>query len=276
MLEINTAHCLDVLEGLSQIDSNSVNLIFTSPPYSTVKKTYDGIEPDKYVDWFVPIAKEMHRVLVPNGSFILNINDICYKGERSIYVHELVVALKKIVGFNYFDKMVWLKKNGPPTSGLNRRSDYFEYIFHFSKGLDPIFKVDEARMPYAESSIKRAKSLIKTNVSNKELRQTKQNSYKKWNLNDKGRFPNNVINIRKSNGRNSHVAAFHEDLPAHFIKVHTNEANDVLGLPGDLVVDPFCGSGSTLIAAKKLNRRFIGIDNKQEYVSLSKELLNKV
>lgn len=276
MLQLNKIYCIDALEGLKQLETNSINLVCTSPPYANVKKSYFGIKPDKYVEWFIPIGKEIQRILTNDGSFILNINDVCEGGERSIYVHELVVELKKTANLKYFDKLVWIKKNGVPTSGLKRRADYFEYIFHFTKGLNPLFNIDAIREPYSPASIKRSLSPIKTNVSNKEARVKGKSSYKKWVLNEKGRHPNNLIYIKKNSGRESHVAMFHEDLPAHFIKAHTRAPNEVTDLSLDVVLDPFCGSGSTLISAKKLMRNFIGFDNKQEYVELANQLLSKI
>lgn len=70
---LNKIVCGDSAEITRQIPDNSVDLIFTSPPYADQRKnTYGGIQPDKYVEWFLPISAELHRVLKPTGVFVLN------------------------------------------------------------------------------------------------------------------------------------------------------------------------------------------------------------
>src|SRR5680860_237661 len=81
---------------LKKLPDNSVDLIFTSPPYADQRKsTYGGIHPDKYVEWFLPISKQLLRVLKPTGTFILNIKEKVVAGERSTYVMELILAMRK-------------------------------------------------------------------------------------------------------------------------------------------------------------------------------------
>lgn len=254
---------IDALEGLSQLNTNSVNLIVTSPPYANTRKSYNGVKPDEYVEWFTPIAVEMLRCLTPDGSLILNINDKCVKGERSTYVYELVLKLKSL-GFCFIDTIIWRKANGLPSAGSKRRSDYFEYIYHFAKSVKPIFNVDEIREPYAPTSVKRSQKPIMNNASNREGRiAAGKVTYKKWNLHPNGAWPKNVIDFPKDSGKN-HVAAFHIDLPKHFIRAHSNI--------GDLVLDPFCGRGTTCAAAKKLRRHYVGFDNNGEFIDLGREL----
>lgn len=265
MLEINQVHCLDVLDGLSKIDSDSINLVISSPPYLKIRKSYESKAEEDYLTWFSAIGTEIFRILLPNGSFILNINDSIVNNTRSTYVHELVVEFTKTIKFNYFDKMVWIKKNGLPTSGPLRRADYFEYIFHFSKGLNPVFNVDAVREPYAAASIKRAKNLIINNTSNKESR-SELTKFKIWKLNKLGSWPKNTLFFKKASGKeHNHPAPFDISLPEHFIKAHSNI--------NDLILDPFCGSGTTCLAAKNLGRRFVGIDNKPEYIEITNKRL---
>ncbi len=84
--------CLDILPTL---ESNSVALIVTSPPYADQRKdTYGGVSPDQYVEWFLPIAGELKRVLKDEGSFILNIKERVVNGERHTYVLELILAMR--------------------------------------------------------------------------------------------------------------------------------------------------------------------------------------
>ena len=84
----------DSAEQLKRIPDNSVDLIITSPPYADQRKnSYGGISVNKYVEWFLPISKELFRVLKPSGTFILNIKEKVQNGERSTYVLELEIVL---------------------------------------------------------------------------------------------------------------------------------------------------------------------------------------
>ena len=90
----------DCREALRGLRDNSVDLIFTSPPYADQRsQTYGGIKPDQYVDWFTPIATELFRVLKPDGTFVLNIKEKAQNGERHTYVLELILAMRKLGWF---------------------------------------------------------------------------------------------------------------------------------------------------------------------------------
>ena len=96
-MNINKIHCGDSLELLKELPDNSVDLVITSPPYSTLKTyiTDTGIPADKYVEWFLPICNEICRVIKPTGSFILNINDKVEDGFRHPYVFDLISQIHK-------------------------------------------------------------------------------------------------------------------------------------------------------------------------------------
>jgi DNA modification methylase len=118
---------------LSKVTSNSIDLIITSPPYADRrKKVYDGVQEDKYVEWFLPIAAEIKRVLKPTGSFFLNIKPHCDKGERSLYVFDLILSLKRETGFLFIDELCWTK-NAFPGKLKGRFKNGFEPVYHFTK-----------------------------------------------------------------------------------------------------------------------------------------------
>ena len=107
----------DCREVLKTIADNSVDLVFTSPPYADQRKnTYGGIHPDKYVEWFLPIAVQLLRILKPTGTFVLNIKEKAVNGERSTYVLELILAMRK-QGWLWTEEFVWHKKIAIPASG---------------------------------------------------------------------------------------------------------------------------------------------------------------
>ncbi|MDD2480309.1 MAG: DNA methyltransferase, partial [Victivallaceae bacterium] len=97
MIEVTTDVYLgDCKKQLQLFSENSVDLIVTSPPYADQRKsTYGGIHPDKYVEWFLPISKQLLRVLKPSGTFVLNIKEKVVDGQRSTYVLELIMEMKK-------------------------------------------------------------------------------------------------------------------------------------------------------------------------------------
>lgn len=109
-MKINTEIYLgDSKEVLNKLPDNSVDLIFTSPPYADQRKsTYGGIHPDKYVSWFLPISKELLRVLKPDGTFGLNIKEKVVNGERSTYVMELIIEMRK-QGWLWTEEFIWHK-----------------------------------------------------------------------------------------------------------------------------------------------------------------------
>ena len=113
----------DSKEKLKILSNNSVDLIVTSPPYADQRKsTYGGIHPDKYVEWFLPISKQLLRVLKPTETFILNIKEKVVEGERSTYVMELILAMRK-QGWYWTEEFIWHKKNSYPGKWPNRFQD---------------------------------------------------------------------------------------------------------------------------------------------------------
>ncbi|GAB1350476.1 hypothetical protein MASR1M107_26910 [Ignavibacteriales bacterium] len=122
--------CLEVLKGLPD---NCVDLIFTSPPYADQRKeTYGGIHPDHYVEWFLPRSEQFLRVLKPTGTFVLNIKEKVVSGERSTYVLELIMEMRK-QGWLWTEEFIWHKKNSYPGKWPNRFRDSWERLIQFNK-----------------------------------------------------------------------------------------------------------------------------------------------
>ena len=104
----------DSKEELKKLKTDSVDLIVTSPPYADQRKdTYGGVGHNHYVDWFLPISAELFRVLKPTGTFILNIKEKVVEGERSTYVMELILEMRK-QGWLWTEEFIWHKKNSYP------------------------------------------------------------------------------------------------------------------------------------------------------------------
>ena len=255
----NTVLNIDCLEGMQlHLPDKSVNFIFTSPPYADMRD-YAKIHPDTYIEWFLPIAKELYRVLKDDGSFVLNINDKVLNGDRHLYVYKLIIALSEEIGFKFIDTNILSKKSPPPTNPKGRLRDSFEYIFWFSKNKDYYFDMDAIRVPYADSSIKRANY-----IENSPYVKDKN---KKRTINPKGTIPKNVLEFNQASNFKGikHTAVGSYDMAEFFIKAGSKK--------GDLILDPFFGSGTTGVAAKNLERNYIGFEIHKEYCDISEQRL---
>ena len=267
-MKINDIYLGDSLELLKQLPDDSIDLVITSPPYSTLKVYVDnpGVSADKYVDWFLPYCKEIQRVIKPTGSFILNINDKVEGGFRHPYVFDLISEIHKRTELKMFERLFWNKMKGLPNR--SRFGDRVEYLFWFAKEKGFKFKIDEMRTPYSEKSIQRMKNPLKKRFARTE---NDLDEYKDWSPNPLGALPTTLINISSQSKRisDTHVAVFPMELVEYFIKGSTDE--------GDLVLDPFMGTGTTGVSCKKLNRNYLGFELETQYIEESKKrILNYV
>ena len=260
-MEINAIHQGDSLELLKQLPDNSVDLVITSPPYSTLKVYIDngGILAKDYVNWFIPYCKEIERVIKPTGSFILNINDKVENGFRHPYVFDLISELHKQTGLKMFERLFWNKLKSLPNRA--RFGDRVEYLFWFAKEKGFKFNLDEMRTEYSEKSIKRMTKPLKKRFARTEGDDNIE--YKDWAPNPKGALPTTLVNISSESKRiaDNHVAVFPVDLIEYFIKGATDK--------GDLVLDIFMGTGTTAVAAKKLGRNWMGFELQQDYIDVA-------
>jgi len=263
----NKVHYIDAIHGLRTLEDHTVDLVITSPPYADMKKYVDGSEgiPVKqYVLWLMDYVREIERVLKPTGSFILNINDKVSNKFRNPYVYELVYKITDSTSLKLYERLFWNKGKG--LSHPKRFGDKIEYIFWFTKTENFTFNIDEMRVPYSESSLKRFKKPIKKRYNRTEGDEKVE--YKDWGPNPKGALPSTLINIGSESKRisDNHIAVYPESLVDYFIKGATNE--------GDLVLDPFIGSGTTGVSAKKHKRNWIGFENIEEYVNFANKRID--
>ena len=269
MIQIKT----QVLRGdskdvLRSYPENSVDLIVTSPPYADRRmKTYGGVRPEGYVEWFLPISSELLRVLKPTGTFVLNIKEKAEHGERHTYVLELILALRK-QGWLWTEEFIWHKRNCYPGKWPNRFRDAWERLLQFNKTREFKMFQDAVMIPVGDWAKQRLKNLSETD----RVRDPAKNgsgfgkNISNWLKRDMV-YPTNVLKLATECSNKKHSAAFPEALPGWFIKLFTKE--------GDIVLDPFMGSGTTLSVAKKLRRNSIGIDLSSEYCKMvEKKLAN--
>lgn len=259
----------DSKEQLKLISDNFVDLIVTSPPYADQRKdTYGGIHPDEYVKWFLPISEQLLRVLKPTGTFILNIKEKVVNGERSTYVMELILEMRK-QGWLWTEEFIWHKKNCYPGKWPNRFRDAWERLLQFNKEKKFNMYQEEVMVPMGDWANTRLKKLSETDKirDNSKVGSGFGKNISNWISRDKA-FPTNVLHLATECNNKNHSAAFPEGLPEWFIKLFTKE--------NDTVLDPFMGSGTTLIIANRMRRNSIGIDIVYEYCEAVRNQLNPV
>jgi len=252
----------DCEEVLKQVPENSVDLIVTSPPYADQRQhTYGGVSPANYVSWFLPKAEQFLRVLKPTGTFILNIKERVVNGERHTYVLELILGMRR-QGWLWTEEFMWHKKNSYPGKWPNRFRDSWERLLQFNKHRHFHMYQEAVMVPVGDWSKSRLAKLSETDQLRDESKV--KSGFGKNVSNWVGRdmvYPTNVIHMSTECSNRNHSAAFPIELPTWFIKLFT--------LEGDLVMDPFLGSGTTIEAAKTMGRRFLGIDINPEYTLLA-------
>ena len=251
----------NALEILQKIEKESIDLVVTSPPYADSRtNTYGGIKPDEYNEWFLPVTQELLRILKPTGTFILNIKEKVVNGERHTYVIELILNMRK-QGWLWTEEFIWHKKNCYPGKWPNRFRDAWERLLQFNK--NKFFKMyqEEVMIPIGDWAEKRLSNLSNTD----KIRDTSKvgsgfgKNVSNWVGKNKV-YPTNVLHLATECGNKNHSATFPYALPEWFIKLFTR--------PGDVVLDPFMGSGTAIFAALNMGRKAIGIDINPEYYNL--------
>ena len=259
---VNVIICGDCEEVLKKYDDNCVDLIFTSPPYADKRKnTYGGIHPDDYVDWFINRAKEFLRVLKPTGTFVLNVKEGAVDGERQTYVIELILKMREL-GWLWTEEFIWHKKNSYPGKWPNRFRDSWERCIQFNKNKKFNMYQENVMVPIGDWADSRLKNLSDTDKTRDESKVGSGfgKNISNWLGKDKV-YPTNVLHLATECANKNHSAAFPLGLPEWFIKLFTEK--------GDIVLDPFIGSGTTAIAAQNLKRNYIGIDINEEFCEMA-------
>jgi len=247
--------CRDVL---AEFPDECVDLIVTSPPYADRRRsTYGGVAPDEYVAWFLPIADQLHRVLKPGGTFILNIKENAVHGERHTYVLELILAMRQR-GWLWTEEFIWHKRNAYPGKWPNRFRDAWERLLQFNKQRQFRMFQDAVRVPIGNWAQNRLRNLGKNDVvrSSPATGSGMGRNISNW-VGKSEVYPSNVLHIAAECGNRGHSAVFPESLPEWFIKLFTREK--------DLVLDPFMGSGTTVTVARRMGRRVVGVEIHDDY-----------
>jgi DNA modification methylase len=268
LLELDRIIQGDSVTALKSLPDSCINLIFTSPPYADNRKnTYKGIPIKEYVNWFLPISSELKRVLKDDGTFVLNIKERTENGERQTYVLELILEMRK-QGWLWTEEYIWHKKNCYPGKWPNRFRDAWERCLQFNKQKKFKMYQESVMVPIGDWSKKRLSKLSETDLIRDESKVG--SGFGKNVSNWLGRrfvYPTNVLHLATECANRGHSASFPLSLPTWFIKLFTQK--------GDIVLDPFIGSGTTAIACLDSNRHYIGIEAMDSYYKLAQESIEK-
>lgn len=256
MIDTNKIYNADNIEILKQIDSNSIDMVLTSPPYGTMRTYNQTLHWNKYI--FQDIADELYRILKQGGVAVWVVGDMTVGGCETGTSFEQVLYFRDI-GFSIYDTMIYRKLNYMPVQG-NRYGQEFEYIFCFSKGIPKTF--NPIRVPCKYAGMENWNDNTYYNEDGiKEVREKSKISDTKVHGNI---FEYRIGSTQKTSKIN-HPAMFPIELAQDMVKTWSNE--------NDLVLDPFVGSGTTCVVCKETNRNYIGIDIVKEYCDIANERL---
>ena len=253
-MDTSVIYCGDNLEVLPKhIPDESVDLIYIDPPFNSSRnyEVFWGESQERrafedrfgdamtYIEWMRPRIRELHRVLKPTGSFLYHCD--WHAG------HYVKVELDRVFGFdNFQNEIIWYYRGG----GVSKRrfARRHDTLFFYSKGKTWTFNADAVRTPYSQESLERlrykARAFRGTHV------------YDSYEPNPKGKHPDDVLEIQPTMPSSKERLGYPTQKPLalmdRLIKACSNE--------GDVIIDPFCGCGTTLEAAAVNKRRWIGVD----------------
>lgn len=258
MIDLNQVYNNDCLKTLELIDENSIDLTLTSPPYDKIRK-YNGFDFN-----FEKIAQELFRITKKGGIVVWVVNDATINGSESGTSFKQALYFKQC-GFNLHDTMIYAKQN-PPPKNHNRYEQAFEYMFVFSKGKPKTTNLIKEPCKMA-GKINRG-TMRNSGSDNLSKKHGHGKPCKKEKIKSNVWFYNVGSFVSKEKFSFKHPAIFPEKLAEDHILSWTNEE--------DIVLDPMCGSGTTLKMAKSNKRNYIGIDVSKEYCEISKERLKNI
>ena len=250
-IEIYQGDCQDVMKGMQD---EIIDLTVTSPPYDNLR-AYNG-----YTFDFEGIAKQLYRLTKPGGVVVWVVGDATINGSETGTSFRQALYFMEI-GFRLHDTEIYRKKNYIPLTH-NRYEQAFEFMFVFSKGnpktFNPIMEPTKGAGNKYNLARKRYSKTIKEGAQRRrnEITTTKSEKIK-----------SNIFSYACGSSRSNHPAPFPKDLPKDQIISWSS--------PGDLILDPLCGSGTTGMGAVKLSRNFIGIDISEEYINLTRKRIKE-
>jgi site-specific DNA-methyltransferase (adenine-specific)/site-specific DNA-methyltransferase (cytosine-N4-specific) len=253
------ADCADVLR---QVPDDTFDLVITSPPYNEQPKYGNGerYERDWYEDFFMKVTGELLRTLKPHGSFVLNYRSKRHGGERGTLQYELVLWLRE-QGWNFAEDFVWGKPSPPPGRWNRHLKDAVEYCFQFTKSREWQFFPENCLGParWDRKDVERRRKLAH---NHERVNAPSGHGRNRVQAGPDMVRPSTLLYMEPEFGPNPtrHPARFPVALPRFFI--------DLLSSAGQLVFDPFAGTGTTGLAAERAGRRWLLTELDQEYAGV--------
>jgi len=285
---LGVAYLRDSLDILKVMPEQSIHAVITSPPYALhFQKEYGNAPKANYVEWFMPFAREIYRVLTDDGSFVLNIGGSYNKGvpTRSLYHFKLLIELVEGLNFHLAQECFWFNPAKMPmpaewvTVRRVRVRDSVEHVWWLSKTPWPKANNRSVLRPYS-----RDMGRLSSRVLSRTTRPSGHSIKPSFgSLEAGGSIPPNVVEVElptdmlrfgnnaandtytlrcRAAGLKPHPARFPAALPEFFIRLLTEE--------GDIVLDPFAGSNTTGAVAEVLNRRWIAVEILEDYLRASR------
>ena len=272
--------CRDYAVVKRLLDGKRANVVITSPPYAS-QRAYDPasgfrpIPPDQYINWFRKVAANIAAVLADDASYFLNIKEHADSGQRNLYVKKLTIAHVEQWGWRFVDELCWRKTDdGVPGGWGNRFKNAWEPVFHFCRHEKIKFRPkavghwSEDCFDYSPNNPKSTSGSGLLGTGPRGAAADVGRNHDSWqttrrNANDlEGRHggiarPSNVIEVKTESSQGSHSAPFPRTLAEFFVKAFSDS--------GDLIFDPFLGSGTTIAAAHVLDRIGYGIEISPAY-----------
>jgi DNA modification methylase len=267
--------CRDHATVARLFDGAVANMAITSPPYAS-QRAYDPssgfrpVPPGEYTNWFRDVAAIVAAFLAPDGSYFLNIKEHADEGQRDLYVKKLTIAHVEQWGWRFVDEFCWRKTDdGVPGGWGNRFKNAWEPVFHFCRREKIKFRPKEVGhwsddcFDYSPGNPKSTSGSGLLGTGPRGAAADRGRNHDAWqtshqNLqNMDGRHggiarPSNVIEVKTESSQGSHSAPFPRSLVEFFVKAFSD--------PGDVVFDPFLGSGTTIAAAHVLDRAGYGCE----------------
>lgn len=254
-MELNKVYNGDCLEVMKSMEDNSIDLTVTSPPYSDMRK-YTG-EGTWNREVFESVAKDLYRITKDGGVVVWVVNDKTEKGSETGDSFRQALYFMEC-GFSLNDTMIWEKLNPLPQVKQPRYNQVYEYMFVFSKGKPKTFNPIMVPCKCAGQSY---------DSTCKNMGGENGRTEKHFKINSE-KVASNIWEIAIAQNKTEHPAVYPLELAKKHVQSWSNE--------GDVVFDPFLGSGTTAVAAKMLGRNYVGIEISEKYCQIAEEQIQKI
>jgi len=249
--------CRDPETWALLLAGDKANGVFTSPPYAEQRKEqYGGTPAAEYVEWWEAVQANVKANLAGDGSFFVNIKPHCEDGERVLYVFDLVLAMRRRWGWRFVEELCW-KNSGTPKKVDRRFKNQFEPIYQFVTAESFVFRPEAVMIKSNRAFTGDGRTLSKYQGVGESIRTVVDPHFG-------DAYPGNVISVNFDLAHGQ-AAAFPVALPDFFVRAYSDT--------GDLWIDPFCGSGTTIVAAHNNGRRGYGIELLPKYAAVILERL---